>query len=69
MAYSINSKVGELLDNPAPRAVIDKHIPDMATNPQVGMARGMALKMVAAMSGGRITKEILAAVDADLQKI
>ena len=69
MAYSISSKVAELLDNPGPRAIIDKHIPDMASNPQIGMARGMSLKMVASMSGGRISKAILDAVDADLQKL
>lgn len=69
MAYSITSKVGELLDNPAPRAIIDKHIPEMAGNPQIAMARGMSLKIVASMSGGKITQAMLAAVDAELQNI
>jgi len=69
MGYSIDSKVGELLDNAAPRAVIDKHMPELATNPQIGMARGMSLKMIAGFSGGKITKEMLAAVNDDLQKI
>jgi hypothetical protein len=69
MAYSIDSTVGELLDNAAPRAVIDKHIPEFATNPQIGMARGMSLKMVAGFSGGMITNEILATLNAELQKL
>ena len=69
MAYSIDSTVGELLDNAAPRAVIDKHMPEFAANPQIGMARGMSLKMVAGFSGGMITNEILATVNAELQKL
>lgn len=69
MAYSIESKVGELLDNAAPRAIIDKHIPELPTNPQVSMARGMTLKMLATMSGGKITKATLDTVNAELQKI
>ena len=69
MGYSIDSKVGELLDNAAPRAVIDKHMPELATNPQIGMARGMSLKMIAGFSGGKITKEMLAAVNEDLAKV
>jgi hypothetical protein len=69
MGYSIESTVGELLDNAAPRTIIDKHIPAMATNPQIGMARGMSLKMVAGFSGGMITNEILAAVNTELQKL
>lgn len=69
MAYSIDSKVGELLDNAAPRAVIDQLMPELATNPQIGMARGMSLKMIAGFSGGKITKEMLADVNAALAKI
>jgi hypothetical protein len=69
MAYSIDSTVGELLDNAAPRAVIDKHMPELASNPQIGMARGMSLKIVAGFSGGKITNEMLAAVNDDLQML
>lgn len=69
MSLSIDSKVGELLDNPKSLAVLDKHLPGMSTNPQIGMARGMSLKMAAGYSGGKITSEMLAAVDADLKTL
>lgn len=69
MAFSIESKVGELLDNPATKAVLDKHLPELATNPQVAMARNFSLKMVAGFSGGKITPEILEAVNTDLAAI
>ena len=55
MAFSIESTVGDLLDNPGPRAVLDKIMPQLATNPQIDMARGMSLKMVAGFSGGITT--------------
>jgi len=66
MAFSIDSKVGELLDNPQTKAVLDKHMPELATNPQIAMARNFSLKMVAGFSGGKITPDMLSAVNADL---
>lgn len=69
MAYSIDTKIGELLDNAGPRAVLDKIMPELATNPQIGMARGMSLKMAAGYSGGKITQEILDLVNAELAKV
>lgn len=69
MGFSIDSTVGELLDNPATRAFIDKKMPELASNPAIGMARGMSLRAVAAYSGGKLTDEILAAVDIELRKL
>ena len=66
MALSIDSKVGELLDNPQAKAILDKHMTGFSTNPQVGMARGFSLKMAAGFSGGQITQDMLSAVNADL---
>ena len=69
MALSIDSKIGELLDNPQAKAILDKHIEGFSSNPQVGMAKGFGLKMVAGMSGGKITQQMLDAVSADLAKL
>jgi hypothetical protein len=66
MALSVDSKVGDLLDNPQAKAILDKHMQGFSTNPQVSMARGMTLKMTAGFSGGKITAEMLNAVNADL---
>ncbi len=66
MALSIDSKIGEILDNPQAKAIVDKHLPDFSTNPQLAMARNFSLKMAAGMSGGKITPEILAAVGSEL---
>ena len=69
MAYSIESTLAELIDNAAPCNVLEKHIPGMTTDPQIGMARGMSLSMVAGFSGGRITDAHLAAINEDLKKL
>ena len=69
MAFSVESKIGDLLANPGAKAVLDKHLPGFSTNPQMAMAKGMSLKMVAPMSGGKITPAILKAVDEELKKI
>jgi hypothetical protein len=66
MALSIESKVGELIDNPQAKAVLEKYMPGFSGNPQISMARGFTLKMAAGFSGGQITPDMLSAVNADL---
>jgi len=69
MALTIDSKMGDLLADPKAKAVLEKHIPGIATNPQMAMAKGMTMKMIAPMSGGKITPAILKAVEEDLKKL
>lgn len=69
-AYSTaETDIGTLLDNPATKAVIDKHMPGFAGNPQIDMARAMTLKQIQQFAGDQITDDVLAKVDADLAKI
>jgi para-nitrobenzyl esterase len=63
------TEIGTLLDDPAAKALLDKHIPGMTTNDQIDMARGMTLKAVQQYSPDTITDKVLAALDADFQKI
>ncbi len=66
MSMSIESKLGDLLDNEASKAILEKHMPGVSTHPQIGMGKGFALSMVAKFSGGLITDDMLTKVDADL---
>ncbi len=68
MAFTIDTPIGELLDNPATLAVLDKHMPGLSTNAQIGMARsmGLSLRSVAQFSGGKITDDLLAAAATEL---
>lgn len=69
MAFSVNSKLGELIANEKARAVLEKHLPGMSTHPQLAMAKGMSLKMIAAFPQAGLSPDKLKAIDEDLQKL
>lgn len=69
MSFSIESKLGDLLDNEATKAVLEKHMPGISTHPQIAMGKGFALSMVAKFSGGLITDDILAKVNDELKTL
>lgn len=63
------SSIGDLLDNPATKAVLEKRVPELVGNAQIEMARGLTLKAIQAYAGDALSDEKLAAIDADLAKI
>ena len=68
--YSVaQTEIGVLLDDPAARAVLDKHVPDMTKDEQVEMARAMTMKDIQQYSPDILTDKLLAEIDADLAKI
>jgi hypothetical protein len=68
-ALSSETPLGDLLDNPAAKAVLQKHIPDMIANPQIEMARSMSLKQMQGYAGDALPDAKLAEIDADLAKV
>jgi para-nitrobenzyl esterase len=62
---SASTPVGAMLDDPAARAVLDKHIPGLSSSPQIDMARAMTLKQMQQYAP-QITDDMLKAIDADL---
>jgi hypothetical protein len=66
MAYSIQTSLGDLLDNEQTKAILEKHMPGISEHPQIAMGRGFPLAIVANFSGGMITQDMLTAVDAEL---
>jgi len=60
------TRIGDLLDHPEARAILERHLPDVVNSDQIEMARPMTLKMIQAYAPDSITDEKLAAVDADL---
>jgi len=63
------TSIGDLLDNPVTKAVLDKYMPGMSANPQIDMARGMTLKQIQNFAPDMVKDETLAQIDADLAKI
>lgn len=64
-----NTDLGTLLDDPAAKAVLNKHIPAMISNSQIEMARPMTLKQMQQFAGDALTDETLAKIQADLDKL
>ena len=59
------SPLGEMLNDPAAKAVLNKHIPDVVGNPQIGMASNMTL-LALRQYIPTLTDDLLAGIDADL---
>ena len=69
-AYSsAETPLGDLLDDPAAKAVLEKHVPDIVNSESIDMARGMTLKALQSYAADQVTDEKLAAIDTDLQKL
>jgi hypothetical protein len=64
-----DTTIGDLLDNPAAKAVLEKHLPALVGNAQIEMARSMTLKQIQPMAGDMLSDELLAKVDLDLATI
>ena len=63
------STIGALLNNPATRAVLEKHIPDLVANPSIQQASTMTLQAVKSYVPDTLSDEKLAAIDAELATI
>jgi len=49
MAYTLDTKVGEILKDAGAEKVLEKYAPGISKNPMIGLAKGMTLKTVIAM--------------------
>ena len=71
MPFTADSKVGEILDHPQARAVLEKHLPLLKTvgESMLSMARPMTLKQVAGFPQAGLTPDKLKAIADDLNKL
>lgn len=68
--YSVEtSMIGDLLDNPDTKAILVKHLPDVAQSDQIDMARAMTLRDIQQYAPDVITEEKLALIEADLKAL
>lgn len=71
MAVTLDTTVGELLDNPQAKAVLDQYLPGVSANPMIAMVRGMSVNMLLAMPQAAqlgFTKEKAEAILAEINK-
>lgn len=69
MPYSTETTVRELLDNPTTASILEKFLPGFSAHPQVAMAGGMSLAIVAKFSNGLITDDALEKIDGALKAL
>ncbi len=62
------STIGELLDNPAAKAVLQKYLPNVVASPQIDMGRSMTLPQIAPFDPS-VTPDKLSAIDAELKAL
>lgn len=56
--------LGQLLDDPEARAIIDELVPELPTHPMLGMAKGMPVSTVLTFAGGQVDPEVVAQLKA-----
>ncbi|MBI5963989.1 MAG: hypothetical protein HY863_10975 [Chloroflexi bacterium] len=71
MAYTLETKVGEILKDIGAVKILEKHVPGISKNPLVGLAKGMTLKSLLAMPQAKeagiteaMVKKVLAEINA-----
>ena len=71
MALTLDTTLGQILDNPQAKAVLDQYLPGVSSNPMISMARGMTLNTLIAMPQAQqlgITKAMAEQVLAEINK-
>jgi hypothetical protein len=71
MTFTLDTTLGEILDDPQAKAVLDKQLPGMSSNPMLAMAKGMSLNMILSMPQAAqlgLTKEKAEAILAEVNK-
>ena len=70
MSFGGDTKMGVLLDNPATKEVLVKHLPEIqSAGPMIDMARGLTLSSFARVAGGKIPPDKLQAIVSELEKL
>ena len=69
MAFSMDSTIKEILDSPEAVAVVEKYSPGFSKNPQLKMALGMKIGMAARFPQAKLSKDQIAAMEADLKNL
>lgn len=69
MAYTLDTKVGDILKDTRAVEILERHAPGISKNPMVSMASGMTLRSILAMPQAKqygITEEMVQKVLAEV---
>ena len=68
---TLDTTLGQILDEPQAKAVLDQYLPGVSSNPMIAMVRNMTLNMILAMPQAAqfgITKEMVEKILADINR-
>lgn len=69
MAYTLDTKVGEILKDTHAVELFERYAPGVSKNPMIGLAKGMSLKTLVAMPQAKqagVTEEMVLKVLAEI---
>ncbi len=69
MAYTLDTKVGDILKDTHAVEILEKHVPGVTKNPMLGLAHGMTLKSIIAMPQAKqagLTEDMVTKVLAEI---
>ena len=72
MAYTMETKVGDILKDTGAVEILEKYVPGVSKNPMIGLAKGMTLKSLLAMPQAKdagITEEMVKKVLAEINAL
>ena len=71
MAYTLDTKVGDILKDTRAVEILEKYVPGISKNPMLGLAKGMTLKSLLDMPQAKqagitedMVKKVLAEINA-----
>jgi len=67
--FSLDTPIEALVADPKAKAVLDADLPGVSTHPSYDMFKGMSLRAIQPMSGGKLTVEMLNKIETDLAAI
>jgi hypothetical protein len=72
MAYTLETKVGDILKDTNAIKILEKYAPGVSKNPMIGLAKGMTLKSLVAMPQAKdagITEEMVTKVLSEINAL
>lgn len=69
VAFSLDTPVEVIAADPRGKAILDRDLPGLMSNPHYLLFSDMSLTQIAPMSGGRLTEVKLAKVQRDLAEL
>jgi hypothetical protein len=72
MAYTMDTKLGDILQDTKAVEIMEKHAPGVTKNPMIGMAKGMTLKQIVGMPQAKqagLTEEMVVKVLGEINAV